>query len=188
MRYTLSLNLEGAVSGRLSSDWHVLNLTGSGEPPDSTDQWQITGQISWPQSQDAGISGRLKLLAPMGATLHGAFADGQLSALTDESGAALTWRPDLEFIVDEATGWLAGVRGTIGLSGTLTFEDFRLTANFELAAPDDARMPPTSGLLSEDEQNSGGSYSGRDVSERTGRVRAARSGLESRGIARSGRR
>jgi quercetin dioxygenase-like cupin family protein len=156
VRYALGLNFEGSVSpGPERDGCHLLSLQGSGGPPESTDPWQLSVQFAWPQTPgDDGFSSQIEV----GAMLRGSFCSGKISTLTDQGGTGQAWMLGLEFTVHDSAGWFAGTQGTIRLDGTATIQGFRLTANLELDAPEDAWFPPNGGLLSRIEEASGASH------------------------------
>ena len=161
MRYALGVNFEGAVTEGETNACRTLTLAGGGEPPESTDQWQISVQFAWPQMpNDGGFSAQLELRAPMAAVLRASFCSGMISTVTDQGGTGQAWMLGMDFAVNESAGWFAGTQGTVRLDGTATLQGFQLTANLELDAPEDAWFPLNGGLLSGAEEDSGASHVG----------------------------
>jgi hypothetical protein len=161
MRYALGVNFEGAVTEGETGACRILRLAGSGAPPESTDQWQLSMQFAWPRMPNGdAFSAQLELRAPMAAMLRGSFRSGAISTVTDQGGKGQAWMLGLDFTVNESVGWFAGTQGIIRLDGTATIQGFQLTANLELDAPEGAWFPLNGGLLSGAEEDSGASHVG----------------------------
>lgn len=161
MRYALSVNFEGAVTQGETDECRILSLIGSGEPPESTDQWQLSVQFRWPRiPNDDKLSAQIEVRAPMAAMLGGSFCSGEIRTVTDQGGKGQAWMLGLDFTVSESAGWFASTQGSIRLDGTATIQGFQLTANFELDAPEGAWFPLNGGLLSGAEEDSGASHVG----------------------------
>jgi hypothetical protein len=161
MRYALSVNFEGSVTEGETRERRFLTLAGSGAPPESTDQWQLSVQFAWPKlPNDDQLSAQMELRAPMAARLRGTFCGGAISTVTDQSGMGQAWMLGLDFTVNESSGWFAGTNGNVRLDGTATIQGFQLTANLELDAPEDAWFPLNGGLLSSAEEDAGASHVG----------------------------
>jgi hypothetical protein len=161
MRYALGMNFEGAVTEAETGDCRILTLAGGGEPPESTDQWQLSVQFAWPQMpNDSGISAQMELRAPMEAVLRASSCSGAISTVTDQGGTGQAWMLGLDFVVNESAGWYAGTQGIIRLDGTATIQGFQVTANLDLDAPDDAWFPLNGGLLSDADEDAGASHVG----------------------------
>ena len=162
MQYALSVNFEGAVSESETEESRTLTLIGSGEPPESTDQWRLSARFAWLRTPNTDtLSAQAELQAPMGATLHGTLRSGAVNTVTDGGGMGEAWMLDLDFTVDQSSRWFAGTHGAIHLGGTATRQGgFQLTANLELDAPDNAWFPLNGGLLTDAEADSGASHTG----------------------------
>ncbi|MGI8553934.1 MAG: hypothetical protein ACR2PL_24585 [Dehalococcoidia bacterium] len=161
MQYALSVNFEGPVSERETEARRSLSLAGSGEPPESTDLWQLRARFAWARTPSSEApSGQIEVQAPMTAVLRGSLRSGTLTTVTDERGTGQAWMFELEFSVDESTGWFADAQGSIRLYGTVRSQGFQLTADLDLDLPRAAWAPPNSGPLSDVEAASGLSHVG----------------------------
>ena len=162
MRYALSMNFEGSV--RIESETaecRILELTGSGGPPESTDPWQMAAKFTWPQADDAMQPVvQLRVGSPLAGALTGTFRSGHIDSLTDQEGAGQACMLEMDFEISGSAGSLDGARGAMRLAGTVMPYGFFLTADLDLDAPAGAWVPLNSDLFSASEAASGGSHVG----------------------------
>jgi hypothetical protein len=159
MRYAIGINFEGSSAVEPEgSGGRLVSLQGSGGPPESTDQWQLSLQ-SRPESAERRRAA-LAIVGPLGDRIN-ALSDGEaLDAITDASGSVEGNRVDLRFNVTGGTGGFAGASGDVRLHGTLLPQGFFLTADLDLEVRDGAWRPPDARPITAAEDAAGGSHVG----------------------------
>ncbi len=162
MRYAFGINFEGTAALRLTEGGgRIIGLSGSGEPPESTDQWQLTLRAPARGRESAAQATTLAIVSPLGDRIDAVLARESVDPITDGTGIAEGDALDLRFAVAGGTGGFDGATGSIRLHGTLLPQGFLLTADLDVEAADAAWRPPDARPLSAAETAAGGSHVGR---------------------------
>jgi hypothetical protein len=153
------VNFEGQARIQAGPDgFRLVELRGSGSPPESTELWRLHLWTEPPAESPGRFGAELEIEAPTGEVLHGILEHGEVDLISDAAGRAEAWRLDLGF----STGGPESQTGTILLNGTIRSQgSFQVTADIDLGAMQEPWTPPNGAPLDERDQAAGASHTGR---------------------------
>jgi hypothetical protein len=161
LHYAFGINFEGTASlDPTEAGGRILTLSGSGEPPESTDQWQISMRAPQADTDRPAEPATLTIVAPLGDRIDAVLGDEAVAAVTNGAGSAESDAVDLHFTVAGGTGGFSDASGSIRLHGTLLPQGFLLTADLNMEVGAQAYRPPDARPISPAEDAAGGSHVG----------------------------
>jgi hypothetical protein len=160
MRYSIGVNFEGLARIEPNSDGlRLVELSGTGMPPESTDQWALRLRTLPPETSSARYGAMLEIESPEGGRLEGALQHGNVDLLTNDAGVAEAWALDLAFDVHGIAGAMDGATGGATLRGTVRRQGaFRATVDLHVDARDHPWLPPNAAPLDARDQAAGASH------------------------------